>query len=86
MTDRFRLTENHPTSKKLEKLWAYMDKIGIMIEPMYARQLIIHDVDQAEVLLYLEDLEDNGECVTTPNLPPQLEYKVIRHGKPSRVE
>lgn len=69
-----KLTDKHPTSIKLEKLFTAMEDLGLTITVSRWGQYIVCDRDQPGKDYLLND-SDNGESVTI--LPPDLEYKVV---------
>ena len=73
---KLRLRDNHPTMVKLTKLYDLAEELGISLNFMHARAVVVHDNDRDPNLpdLFLEDLEDDH---TVENWPPTFEFKVI---------
>lgn len=68
-----RLTENHPTWQKVEKIFALMEELGITIE-RNNYYTTITDKDHPEVEFMLKD-SDSSEMLDL--FPPFMEYKII---------
>jgi hypothetical protein len=78
MTSQYRrLLDHHPTAQKLDKLFAFMDEIGISIA-VYQSATIINDQDFPHEVL-ITDLDHTDENVDF--FPPGLEY-VLKYENP----
>ncbi len=73
---KLRLRDNHPTMVKLTKLYNLAEELGITLNFMHARAVVVYDKERDPNLpdLLMEDLEDGH---TIENWPPTFEYKVI---------
>ena len=75
-----RLTEKHPTSIKLEKLFSLAEELGITITVNRFGQFIVCDNEWHRKDLYLRDIEANSNDSSRGSvtmLPPYMEYKVV---------
>ena len=71
---KYRCKENHPTVQKLNKLWDYMEELGLTIEFNY--RTVVKDEDRPEEF-YLEDLEEHPSSHMVSFLPYSLETKLV---------
>ena len=70
-----RLTEQHPLTKKLRSMEAYMDKVKISIK-WDGYHMIITDTDSGESAMYRD--AESGEHL--PELPYMPETKLTQEG------
>jgi len=71
-----RLTDKHPTSIKVEKLFALADELGISINVSRYGQLTVSDEEFPGTDFFIRDNEGNGDVF---EFPPVTEYKLITY-------
>lgn len=69
-----RLTDNHPLTKKLRKLEAYMDELGIKLE-FNGYHIVVSDTETNVDAIYKET-ECGENCSEVPNL---TETKLVQY-------
>jgi hypothetical protein len=76
-TEHFRLKPEHPSYQKIEKLFDFMDELGLTIETDRLGRVLVHDGTLPAV--YLMDLESflGDYDQTIPVLPPSTEWKLV---------
>ncbi len=67
-----RLTDNHPTKQKFDKLCALAEELGIEII-FRGHRTVVCDTGSDEYY----DLEDSEDSSTLAELPPKFEYKLV---------
>jgi hypothetical protein len=72
MPKRTRLTDKHPTSQKLEKVFALLHELNLSVEIRRYGTIHIKDGDSPE---YEMMDADNGQPVF--DFPPNFEYKLV---------
>lgn len=74
----YKLKDNHPTMKKVRKLEAYAEKLGLTISVGFNLQLFIYDEEYPGISYQYRDFEQHpyGYDVTS-NFPLSSESKVI---------
>jgi hypothetical protein len=74
-----RLKDNHPTMQKIEKLFAYMDELGLSLEvipPGYVGgPCSINDKERPGITFVMSDLDNPNDAFNS--FPPTFEYKVL---------
>ena len=75
MMGRFRLTSDHPTIKKLDKLFAFADELGLSIE-FLGNRTVIMDSDHPDLQFDFDDIEDESVTGSIVSIPYNLGYKL----------
>lgn len=77
-----RLTEKHPTSIKVEKLFTAMEDLGLTITVNRYGQFIVCDNEFPGKDFYLRDTESEGGDMrgSVTMLPSYVEYKIVYEG------
>jgi len=70
----FKLSENHPTMKKMDELNEFMEKLGLSFSITRLGSILVNDNEWPDKVLEIVDLENNTPITS---LPSEFEYKII---------
>jgi len=73
-----RLTDKHPTKQKLDKLFKYMDELGIRFEAINNQGIYIVDKEFPSNRVMLLDIEESipPSNPSIEDIPPMYDYKL----------
>lgn len=75
-----RLTQKHPTYQKVQKVFDLMDELGLVFDAhsFGVGRTTIEDKEFPGTIFELRDLEDDGSWPNPVEIPPTMEWKIIR--------
>lgn len=73
-----KLTEEHPTTKKIRELEHIMDEMGLSVGVTFDQQLTIHDRETGETLWYMDSELSVGGYESTSDFPCPFETKLVK--------